>query len=397
MSYSSRLLSVSTTALLLAACFSVTLQAEEAGVFPIPEDAKTYKQLMEFVQEVGSLEPEGDGEQDLLAHRRKMARTVLAVTEQAKAMEIADDDEMECHYYHLLALNILQDLDEPQAKEKFVEAIDAARAHSNPDVAAVGIKFLVESGFRKWQNMDEQGKAKWLDSIADYVQGVKVSDEHQHLVITIVGFLSEAGEIQLAKQLLQEVSPVFRSSPDEQVQSMAAMLEGISRRLDLLGKKIELTGSLLDGSELDWASYRGKVVLVDFWATWCGPCRAEVPNMLDMYRAYHDKGFEVLGISLDSKAEEAEAYIEQTEIPWPTMLSKDESQRGWQHPMAVHYGVTGIPLAILVDREGTVVSMSARGEELGNQLRRILGEPVARTKTVKDALVQQVSNPASPE
>ncbi len=397
MSYSFRLVSVSTVAFLLTACFVVALQAQEAGVFPIPEAAKTYKQLMEFVQEVGSLEPEGDGEQDLLAHRRKVARTVLAVTEKAKAMEIAGDDEMECHYYQLLALDILQDLNEPKAKEKFAEAIDAARAHSNPDVAAVGIKFLVESGFSKWQNLSEQERAKLIDSIADYVQGVKVSDEHLRLVMTVVGFLGDAGESQLAKQLLQKVSPLFRSSQDEQVQSMAAMLEGISRRLDLPGNKIELSGTMLDGSELDWDSYRGKVVLVDFWATWCGPCRAEVPNVLNMYRAYHDKGFEVLGISLDSKAEEAEAYIEQAEIPWPTMLSKDKSQRGWQHPMAVHYGVTGIPLAILVDREGTVVSMNARGEELGNQLRRILGEPVARAKTVEDALVQQVSNPVSPE
>jgi thiol-disulfide isomerase/thioredoxin len=90
---------------------------------------------------------------------------------------------------------------------------------------------------------------------------------------------------------------------------------------------------MLDGSQLDWKSYRGKVVLVDFWATWCGPCRAEVPNVMKMYRDYHDKGFEVLGISLDDRREQAESYIKQEEIPWPTMFSDKSSERGWRHPM----------------------------------------------------------------
>jgi thiol-disulfide isomerase/thioredoxin len=395
MLYSFRLLSFSVCALLLSA--GAGLQAQEADTFAIPEEAKTFKQLKEFIEEIGSMEPEGQGEQELLAHRRKVARTVVAITEQGLKLELVDQEPMECHYFNLLALNMLQELGDPEAKEKFAKAVDVARAHSNPDVAAVGIKFLVEAGFGKWQHLEEPEKTELLDAIADYVQQGEIDGEQVQLVMTVVGFLGDAGEDQLAKQLLDKVTTAFSSSADEQVQSMAAMLEGISRRLDLPGKKIELTGSMLDGSELDWKSYRGKVVLVDFWATWCGPCRAEVPNVLSMYRAYHDKGFEVLGISLDNTSEDAETYIKQTEIPWPTMLSKDENKRSWQHPMAVHYGVTGIPLAILVDRDGTVISMQARGQELGNLLRKILGEPVASTKAVEDPLVQQVSGTAKPE
>jgi len=397
MSYFSRLLSVSVVALLMSVCFGVAARAQDSGMFEIPEDAKTYKQLMMFVETLDAIEPEGRSEQELLAHRRKVARTVVAVTEKGMALGLEGDDEMECHYYQLLALNILQELNEPEAKDKFATAIVTARASSNADVAAVGIKFLVESGFSKWQNLGEQEKTQLLGSIAEYVQKAEVSGDHLQLIMTVVGFLGDAGENTLARELLNNVLPAFRSSTDEQVQSMTAMLEGITRRLDLPGKKIDLAGSMLDGSDLDWESYRGKVVLVDFWATWCGPCRAEVPNVLNMYRAYHDKGFEVLGISLDATAEDAEAYIKQSEIPWPTMFSKDETKRRWQHPMAVHYGVTGIPLAILVDRDGNVLTMKARGKELGNQLRRIFGEPVASAKAVEDALVQQASNVASPE
>ena len=84
--------------------------------------------------------------------------------------------------------------------------------------------------------------------------------------------------------------------------------------------KLELSGKFLDGNELDWASYRGKVVLVDYWATWCGPCRAEVPNVLENYLKYHDKGFDVIGISLDDKRSDAEDYVKQTNIPWPSLF-----------------------------------------------------------------------------
>ena len=396
MSTFARWLSVCVLALVATVGTSLSVMAQEEGIFPIPEEAKTFKQLIEFVQELDSMEPEGQGEQDLLAHRRKVARTLHAVTTRGMGLKLQGQEEMECHYYHLMALQILDQLDEPEANKKFTEAVDTARTSSNPDVAAVGMKFLVETGFSQWQALEEQGKAQLLDAISEYVNQAEVSGDHAQLVMQVVGFLGDAEEEPLAKQLLTAVLPAFKESADENVKAMAPMFEGIARRMDLPGNKLELSGTLLDGSELDWESYRGKVVLVDFWATWCGPCRAEVPNVLNMYRAYHEKGFEVLGISLDNTPEDAQTYIKQTEIPWATMISKNEEERSWQNPMAVHYGVTGIPLAILVDREGKVISMNARGKELEILLRKVLGEPVAQTDRVEDALVQQASATTQP-
>ena len=111
-----------------------------------------------------------------------------------------------------------------------------------------------------------------------------------------------------------------------------------------------------------------------------------------MYKAYHDKGFEVLGISLDEKPSQAKSYIKQSKIPWATMFSKDPEARVWQNPMAVRYGINGIPRAILVDRDGKVVSMNARGKNLEKELRRLLGEPLAVQPSANAADVQQASN-----
>jgi peroxiredoxin len=93
------------------------------------------------------------------------------------------------------------------------------------------------------------------------------------------------------------------------------------------------------------------------------------------YEAYKDKGFEVLGINMDERREGAEAYMQQTGFQFPTLFSDDPNATGWDHPMGRRYGVTAIPRAILVNKDGVIVSAEARGPELGEQLARLLGPP----------------------
>jgi thiol-disulfide isomerase/thioredoxin len=148
-------------------------------------------------------------------------------------------------------------------------------------------------------------------------------------------------------------------------------MEGSIRRLELPGKTMEITGTQVDGSPFDWSKYRGKVVLVDFWATWCGPCLGELPNVKKNYELYHDKGFDVVGISLDDNRQKLEDFLVKEQSPWANIFEGG----GWETPMAVYYGINSIPRAILVDKEGKVVSMNARGGELDKLLAELLGPP----------------------
>jgi len=137
---------------------------------------------------------------------------------------------------------------------------------------------------------------------------------------------------------------------------------GAERLLALRGKPLELAGAVLDGTPFDQASLAGKVVLVDFWATWCGPCVAEIPRVRALYDRYHDRGFDVVGIGLDEDPADLAAFVAKHEIPWP--IIHDRRSDDGRPPLAERYGIAAIPTMILVGRDGRVVSVEARGRRL---------------------------------
>jgi thiol-disulfide isomerase/thioredoxin len=133
-----------------------------------------------------------------------------------------------------------------------------------------------------------------------------------------------------------------------------------ARPLALPDNPLALEGTLLDGTAFDHTGLAGKVVLIDFWATWCGPCVAEIPRVRDAYDRYHDRGFTVVGISLDEDREALEAFVVEKEIPWPIIVDARNDPDG----LAARYGITAIPTMILVGRDGAVLSTEARGRRL---------------------------------
>jgi peroxiredoxin len=122
------------------------------------------------------------------------------------------------------------------------------------------------------------------------------------------------------------------------------------------------------GKPLTLSAYKGRLVLVDFWATWCKPCVNELPNVLAAYKKYHDQGFEIIGVSLDDDAAKLTGFLKEQGMTWAQFFDG----KGWENKLAVKYGIDSIPATFLLDGDGTIVAKNLRGEALDTELARRL-------------------------
>lgn len=157
----------------------------------------------------------------------------------------------------------------------------------------------------------------------------------------------------------REVLALFVDSPNRSVREFAR------NRLDLdtwRETPLELQFTALDGRAVDLAALRGQVVLIDFWATWCQPCLAELPNVRRVYADFHDRGFEIVGVSLDEERnrEKFTRLVAERDVPWPQRFAG----QGWNDAVARRFAVAAIPATFLLDRRGCLVATDLSGERL---------------------------------
>ncbi|HET7624530.1 MAG TPA: TlpA disulfide reductase family protein [Verrucomicrobiae bacterium] len=126
----------------------------------------------------------------------------------------------------------------------------------------------------------------------------------------------------------------------------------------------------LAGKPLSISNYKGKVVLLDFWATWCGPCVAELPNVLKTYEKHHADGFNIIGISLDKEREKLDSFIKEKNMTWPQYFDG----QGWENKLATTYGIRSIPATYLLDGNGKIIGKDLRGEQLEEAVTKALAK-----------------------
>jgi thiol-disulfide isomerase/thioredoxin len=125
-----------------------------------------------------------------------------------------------------------------------------------------------------------------------------------------------------------------------------------------------IEGKALDGAAVSTAALKGKIVLVDFWATWCPPCRDEIPRVLAAYEKYHAKGFEVLAVSLDQNEADLRKFVEEKKLPWPQIYEGADA-------IAEKFGIESIPSTYLLGADGKIIAVGLRGEALAKKLEEL--------------------------
>jgi peroxiredoxin len=194
--------------------------------------------------------------------------------------------------------------------------------------------------------------------------------EHPNSVISanILSILSSTWGKDTTEELYQELSDNLKSTKYG---------KEIKQYIDLAVEPevgdayVNFTMNDVDGNPVQLSDYEGKVVLLEFWASWCEPCRRENPNLVRTYQKYKEQGFEVLGVSLDESKESWLKAIEKDELPWQHI----SDLKGDQNKASIIYGVSGIPDNFLIDQNGKIIYRNLRGKQLDDQLEEIFGTP----------------------
>jgi thiol-disulfide isomerase/thioredoxin len=173
-----------------------------------------------------------------------------------------------------------------------------------------------------------------------------------------------AGKVEDAEKLLQALAR--NQDPRIQESARQALAELTLRPGQ---KPPSFTANDLDGNPQSPDRFQGKVLLIDFWATWCGPCRAELPTVKAVYDKYREKGFAILAVSLDEDKEALQRFVKDEKMAWPQLFDG----KGWRNEIAQLYGVSAIPRTLLLDRQGVIRHTDLRGPALEKAVAELLG------------------------
>jgi thiol-disulfide isomerase/thioredoxin len=179
--------------------------------------------------------------------------------------------------------------------------------------------------------------------------------------------VNQLEDVEEREKQFDSLAALFGKSDDKQVAAYGRRIAGSDSSVDdLVNTKMELSGVTAAGAVFNWQSYRERWVVVDFWATWCGPCRRAMPELRKLAEQYKDRNLVVVGVSLDEDLKALAEYLGEEDLPWAILAGAETNE------LAKKYGVRGIPQLFLVDGEGTIRFITHRVDEMAGHIAKQL-------------------------
>jgi thiol-disulfide isomerase/thioredoxin len=204
-------------------------------------------------------------------------------------------------------------------------------------------------------------QTEWIKTLEQFVGDYPAAPDAAEAMLQMAITQEYSGQEDDAKKWYTRIVREFPDSP------AAKKANGAQTRLDSVGKVIELNGQSPLGSQIDLAKYRGKVVLIQYWATWSGPAKADMPTLKELWNKY-GRQFAIVGVSLDNNAKDLSAYLGENPLPWPQIFEPG----GLDSRPANVFGILTVPTMILVDQQGKVVNRSVSTAELEAEVKKLI-------------------------
>jgi peroxiredoxin len=262
-----------------------------------------------------------------------------------------------------------------ESQKKLMKLVKDSKDAKDKDLAkSIEFYVLEDRALDAGLNAKTEDLPAVLDELKKFFAAeAELERRHLRLASATVKIINRLADDDLAQKSYKEFGELWANSQELELGRYGRKIAKGTRKkvASVVGKPMQFAGTTHDGKTFDLAQYRGKPVVVMFWATWCGPCKALMPEIKALYEHFHAEGVEVVGVSKDEDREALAAYIEQEEIRWTNLFDTDPADSE-KHPIADQYGVHGIPTTFLLDPAGKVIAEDLSTEQLAAKIEKLL-------------------------